>query len=254
MSFNIVTFNIRYRYRGDGINSFINRAGMIYDKIKKEMPDIIAFQEMVPESLEFMQRVFPEYIITGHGRTTNYSSEGVFTAIKTSTLQLVGNEVLWIGPDPYMPESKFEGQSPCPRTLNITTVRRKADGKMIRIFNVHLDERTASVRAMGMKMVLDTVKSMNEKYPMEFVILGDFNAKESEETISLCEAFPGMKDVTKGLTYTFHDFGKQKESKIDYIYLSEGLFADFEKLNVWDDEENGIFLSDHYPLCAELKL
>ena len=125
---------------------------------------------------------------------------------------------------------------------------------MIRIFNVHLDEKTASVRAMGMKMVLDTVASMNERYPMEFVILGDFNAKESEETIALCEAFPGMKDVTKGLPYTFHDFGKQKESKIDYIYLSEGLLADFEKLNVWDDEENGIFLSDHYPLCAELKL
>ncbi len=253
MSFNIVTFNIRYRYRGDGINSFINRAGMIYDKVKKEMPDIIAFQEMVPESLEFMQRVFPEYTITGHGRTVTYNSEGVFTAVKNDTLQLVGNEVLWIGPDPYMPESKFEGQSPCPRTLNITTVRRKADGKMMRIFNVHLDERTPAVRAMGMKMVLDTVKSLNEKYPMEFVILGDFNAKESEETIALCESFPGMRDVTKGLLFTFHDFGRQSEAKIDYIYLSDGLFADFEKLTVWEDAENGIYLSDHYPLCATLK-
>lgn len=253
MSFNIVTFNIRYRYRGDGINSFINRAGMIYDKVKKEMPDIIAFQEMVPESLEFMQRVFPEYIITGHGRTKSYNSEGVFTAIKISSLQLVGNEVLWIGPDPYEPESKFPGQSPCPRTLNITTVRRKADGRMIRIFNVHLDEKTAEVRAMGMKMVLDTVKSLNEKNEMDFVILGDFNASEKEETIKLCENFPGMGDVTKGLPFTFHDFGRQSEAKIDYIYLSDNLKTEFEKLTVWDDEENGIYLSDHYPLCAELK-
>ena len=253
MPFDIVTFNLRCLWRGDGINSFIHRAGMIYDKVKKEMPDIIAFQEMVPESLEFMQRAFPEYIITGHGRTDTYNSEGVFTAIKRETLQLVGNEVLWIGPEPYTPESRFEGQSIYPRTLNITTVRRKADGKMIRIFNIHLDERTAEVRATGMKMVLDTVAKYNERQKMDFVISGDFNAREEEETIALCEAFTGMTDVTKGLPFTFHDFGKKKEAKIDYIYLSDGLYEEFEKLTVWDDEENGIYLSDHYPLCAELK-
>ena len=37
----IVSFNLRSQYTGDGINAFIHRAGMIYDKIKKEAPDTV---------------------------------------------------------------------------------------------------------------------------------------------------------------------------------------------------------------------
>ena len=36
-----VTFNIRCQPYLDGINAFIHRAGMIYDKIQKETPDTL---------------------------------------------------------------------------------------------------------------------------------------------------------------------------------------------------------------------
>ena len=39
----IVTFNLRSRYKGDGINSFVHRAVLLCDKIEEERPDIIAF-------------------------------------------------------------------------------------------------------------------------------------------------------------------------------------------------------------------
>ena len=42
----IVTFNLDCCWDGaEGINSFIHRAGMIYERINAEKPDIIAFQE-----------------------------------------------------------------------------------------------------------------------------------------------------------------------------------------------------------------
>ena len=52
-----VTFNIRCQPYLDGINAFIHRAGMIYDKIQKETPDVVCFQEVVPFQLEFLQPV-----------------------------------------------------------------------------------------------------------------------------------------------------------------------------------------------------
>ena len=43
----VLSFNIRCPWRDrDGINDFIHRAGLIYDKIETEQPEVIAFQEV----------------------------------------------------------------------------------------------------------------------------------------------------------------------------------------------------------------
>ena len=57
----IVTFTLRCAWRGDGINSFIHRAVAIYEKILAEKPTVIAFQEVIPASLEVLKRLLPEY-------------------------------------------------------------------------------------------------------------------------------------------------------------------------------------------------
>ena len=61
----IVSFNLRCVWKGDGINAFIFRAGMIYDKIMREMPDVLAFQEMSVDHLKLLQRMLPEYDFCG---------------------------------------------------------------------------------------------------------------------------------------------------------------------------------------------
>lgn len=114
---NIVTFNIRCVWKkGDGINSFVHRAGMIYEKITQERPDIILFQEMRKEHLGLMRRMLPEYDFIGHLRDADYTGEGVFTAILKSRIQLLGMDSYWLSPTPYQPGSRFEIQSLCPRT------------------------------------------------------------------------------------------------------------------------------------------
>ena len=55
----IVTWNLRCQWKEvDGVNAFIHRAGFIYEKTMQELPDVIAFQEIVPQSLELLQRMF----------------------------------------------------------------------------------------------------------------------------------------------------------------------------------------------------
>ena len=52
----IVTFNLRCVWNGvDAQNSFVHRAGLIWEKVNEEKPDVIAFQECVPQSVEILK-------------------------------------------------------------------------------------------------------------------------------------------------------------------------------------------------------
>ena len=99
----IVTFNLRHVYDGDGINSLAHRAVLIYDKIKEEKPDVVAFQEMREKPLEVFEQLFGnEYIFAGQLREENYSDEGLYTMIRKESMQLLGFETIWLSPTPYV--------------------------------------------------------------------------------------------------------------------------------------------------------
>lgn len=51
----VVTFNFRCVWKGygDGINGFVHRAGMVYEKIMREKPDVIMFQEILQDILNY---------------------------------------------------------------------------------------------------------------------------------------------------------------------------------------------------------
>ncbi len=42
--------------------------------------------------------------------------------------------------------------------------------------------------------------------------------------------------------------------KIDYIFVSEDIVKAVEKVDIWDTCFNGIYLSDHYPVYADIDL
>ena len=67
---------------------------------------------------------------------------------------------------------------------------------------------------------------------------------------------PALIDVTAELELTNHDFGKlltESPSKIDYIFVSPELADAHVKTEAWEDCHEGIYLSDHYPVCAEFE-
>lgn len=247
----IVTFNIRCVYNApvDGINSFIHRAGMIRDKIANEKPDVVAFQEVTPEILSLLKIVMPEYSFHGHGRLRDLSGEGLYTAVRKDTASVIGMESFWISPEPNVPESRFAeaGQSECPRICVTTTVKHEKSGKLLRVYNVHLDHVAARVE--GAKCVLSAIKADRKKADLSVVLLGDFNDYPESRPIRLCEK--ELTDITKEFSLTWHDFGRRKgECKIDYIFLSEDLVSSVNRVSLWKDHANGIWLSDHYPICA----
>lgn len=252
----IVTFNIRFIWsKDDGKNSFIHRAGMILDKISKEKPDVIAFQEITDKMVAFFANHLTDYIVLGHGRGEDYTGEGVFTAIRKDTVKLIGLEVFWMTDTPHIC-SMLENQK-IPRTCIVTVLKDKKTGKLFSVYNAHLDLNN-DVRLAEVKIISEKVKENQAKIKMPFVLLGDFNAEPTDAPILYLNNDFSEKivDVTADLEYTFHAFNpvERHTNKIDYIYFDEKTAETVKKIVVWDDEIDGIYLSDHYPIAVDFEL
>ena len=262
VNFKIVTFNIRFMYDSvDGINCFIHRAAMIADKIEAEAPDIICFQEVTPQIKAFLDKVLDKYLILGQGREVNYTGEGVFTAIKKGVIDLIGLEQFWFSETPYVTGSKYEGQSEYPRVGLVALVKHRDSVTPFRVFNVHLDSKPhrEAVRVLEIKQLLEKIKYENDKFRIPFVVLGDFNSTPDRDTYSYCLGFNDypMRDVTTDLGGSHHGFGKlsvEERKKIDYIFFDKNIANSARNVHYWEDEKDGIYLSDHYPISCEFTL
>lgn len=251
----MVSFNLRHVWDEDGTNSFVHRAVGIYDKIIKEMPEVIMFQEMREGNLKVMERLLPEYKFYGHFRDADYMGEGVFTAVLDEKVQAIGMDSYWLSPTPYVPGSRFENQSECPRTCLSLKIRDKETNKVFRVLNTHLDHISDAARIEGIRLVLDRTYEDMQKEKLPTILGGDFNARPDSETIKYCNEYDKLKmyDVTDKIDATFHDFGK-RAVKIDYIFVTEDVKNGVGDVYIWDECVNGIYLSDHYPVCMELNV
>ena len=258
MNFKIVTFNLRYRYADDGINSYIHRSAMVRNKIKAEKPDVIGFQEGTPDIINDLIESIPEYHIVFNGRDADLGGEGLAIALRKDTVEFMGFDVFWLSETPYIPGSRYEIQSQCPRICQQALVRLKSSKKTCWVFNNHLDHlKDDMARVLGIKQVLERVAECKARWDAPVFILGDLNSLPESEAIEYCNSYKPVKiaDLAAESGPTFHGFGKAEVfEKIDYIFsdlVAENCNC---KIECWDDAHNGIYLSDHYPVCASLEI
>lgn len=255
----VVTFNMRTLWNGDGINSFIHRIGLIYEKINAENPDVVGFQEMKENHYDVMKKLFPNYEFFGSGRHKNYNGEGLYTAFKKDLFTCVKSDIFWLSDTPKIKESRFETQSEYPRICIVNKLFNKETKKCVWIYNTHLDylpltdadkrNNEFDVRTLGIKCILNKMQENFDQDPV--ILMGDFNAYPQDDCVKLCKE--NFTDATDNLTTTFHAFGTKKEPlKIDYIFLSDELKDKFSPAYTWEDVKNGIYLSDHYPVAVEI--
>ena len=251
----IVTFNLRCTWtRGDGINSFIHRAAMITEKIEEEKPDVVCFQELVPETYEYLDHHLNGYYIQYNGRNADYGGEGLGIAVRRDTVRMISLDCFWLSPTPDLPASRFEEQSTCPRIAQDALLLDLGTNRIFRVYNNHLDHISEKARALGMTAVLERIAADQTHVACPVFLLGDLNADPEEACIRLAkdnEHFP-LTDLTEDTGITFHDFGLAREPlyKIDYIFTDPATAAKPSTCDVWRDEYNGVFLSDHYPVCV----
>lgn len=240
----IVTFNLRMENPADGPHCFTNRREAIAARIHTEAPDILGFQEALPQMYDYLRENLPEYIFVGHGRSERYLGEANPIAFRTDRFDLKSYYTRWLSLTPEVPGSCFpEDQSICPRIFVTAELYDRRTDSVFRVVNTHLDHEGPIARKRGLELI---VREIPDNLPT--VLMGDFNCPPDDPALEpLRERF---RDMSEGLGHTFHAFEgyyNWKTDKIDYIFVTE----EFQKTacGLWKNE--GVCLSDHYPVCFE---
>lgn len=255
--FSIVSYNIRNSWDSDGTNVFLHRIGLILQKLRAEMPDIICFQEMRSAYTDILEGSLPEYTFVFNGRNTDLGGEGLTVALRKATVALRTIDYFWLSPTPDIPGSRFPEQSDCPRICQCTMAQSRKDGSFFRIYNIHLDHISEEARVLGIRQTLEQMVRDYNTMPLPYFLLGDFNTDPQSEVIHWCyEDSPlPLSDLSKDIGGTYHNFGRITEpEQIDFIFSDPKSAKSLAKCVRWTDEANGLYLSDHYPVCAYLDI
>ena len=249
-SMKFVTFNLRVDRPQDGENNFVYRQPLIVRVIGREKPDVVCFQEVEPHMAAWLRRSFPDYYAVGCGRSEKLDGEQMTVMFRKNDYQLLEMHTFWLSETPSVPGSRYPDSS-CPRCCTAVVLMEGATGQVFRVLNTHLDHRGKDARERGLVQVLRYADETKAFPGIPFILAGDFNAGPDSEEMQILETYPGLTDITRSIGATFHDYGRaDPPEQIDYIVLSGSLSCG--SICKWTDQENGVFLSDHYPVCAEI--
>ena len=246
MALKIMSFNLRTDTEGDGINYFPNRAGRIRDVLFAEKPDLIGFQESREMARELLNEILgADYVLLGCGRKEGYVGEGCSLAYRKDLFSLIRYETKFLSPTPDVPASRYEDsdQSPCPRFYQHATLIVKGQKAPLHFINTHLDHKGEQARMLEMEQILKDLAPLSGTV----ILTGDMNALPDSDCIRLALTQGNLTDATASISGTFHGYGKKSFHKIDYIFTnapSSDCYA------VADTPVNGVYISDHYPICA----
>lgn len=246
----LTTFNIRYDCGCDGINNFDCRKNRILETIAREKPDIIGFQEVLPHVAAWLKESLTEYYVVGCPRCEDLSGEQVCIAFRPDRFNLMKMDTFWLSPTPYVPGSRYPEQSICPRTCTEVVLQELSSGKVLRVLNTHLDHEGSLARVLGARQILAYLNEAKFFPLAPAVLVGDLNAEPDSPEIRLLSSH--MRNLTEGIGITYHGFGGPNSADIDYIFLRGAIEGTAPRK--WDECRDGVYLSDHYPVCAELTL
>ena len=246
----LATYNIRYDCGQDGINNFSCRKSFILETIAREKPDVIGFQEVLPHVALWLKENLKDYYVVGCPRETDLTGEQVCIAFRPDKFNLMKMDTFWLSPTPYVPGSRYPEQSICPRTCTEVVLQELSGGKIFRMLNTHLDHEGSLARVLGAKQILEAMDNAQFFPDAPIVLVGDMNAEPDSPEMELIAS--RMENLTKGIGITYHGFMGPNQCCIDYIFVSGAISG--SDVRKWTDSREGVFLSDHFPVSAELTL
>lgn len=265
----VMSYNIRLITPKDGGTAAwqyrrVATPAMIYDI----RPAVFGVQEAHREQLDFILEQCPRYKEIGVGREDGADGgEHMSIFYNTDSLKLVKWGNYWLSETPDRPSKGWDAA--CRRTATWALFEVKSSGRKFYFVNTHLDHRGVKARKNGLQLLYDRIREMNgEDYPM--VLTGDFNVMPDNS---------GLADINKLMSParftandadsvgSFNGWGKYGESSaaptldgtpskellpIDYIYYKG--FSACPSFKVARRQYAGVpFISDHYPIWADLE-
>lgn len=252
----VFSYNLRCDVDSDGINAFRRRYPYVKERLEHHKPDVIGFQEILPHMRDWLCENLDGYTIAGVGRGVNLDDESNVIAFRTDKFMLVSLDTFWLSDTPNIPGSRFSSdQSTCPRICTAAVLKHRESDGMFRLYNTHLDHVGEMAQMQGLSQILQRISKDSGEKNLPYILTGDFNNVPESTLIKSALAYKSgeMKEATEGTGGTFHNFGRHENPhKIDYIFTTAPF--DIEKSCVITDSKDGVYMSDHYPVCAYIEV
>jgi endonuclease/exonuclease/phosphatase family metal-dependent hydrolase len=252
----VMTLNIRFDNPLDGVNALPYRAVPLSDFIRDQEPDLLGMQEVLWHQYEYLDSVLTSYGSVAAGRDDGYRKGEacpVFYSLKRFIPAASGT--FWLSATPDVPGSVGWGAA-LTRIATWVRLYDKITSDTLLFVNTHFDHISDSARVMSSDVLLGRVRVLAGAN--NFVITGDFNALPGSLAIArMKEGDFAIDTYTISVTppagerYTFNGWSDaQGEGRIDYIFVRRGMKAMTH--HTYKVVEDGIFISDHWPVKASL--
>ena len=256
---NVMSFNIRYDNPEDGENNWQYRKDIAADIVKLNDIDLLGAQEVLENQLKDLEDRLQDYASVGVGREDGvHKGEHSSLFYKKDRFDKLDSGNFWLSETPDTVSVGWDAA--LERIASWVKLRDKSSGVEFLFMNVHLDHVGREARLNSIKLLLDNAQQFGENLPV--ILTGDFNARPSSEVIQSVVGIDienrlndsrEIAEVVEGAEGTFHDFKEDAdfpEGRIDYIFVNDKIAVN--KYKSLDKKLNGIFLSDHVPVVAEI--
>lgn len=205
--------------------------------------------------LQDLEQELPGYKRIGESRSADAEDEHSAIFYKTDKVEVTDHGQFWLSETPDKVGSK-SWDSSLPRICTWGIFRSIKDPSyQFAFYNTHLDHAGQQAREEGARVILDRMKSHMHQN-LSTLVTGDMNAGPENKAVHILNS-ESLQDVYTELNEspggTFHGFkGGQDGETIDYIFTSD--HVQVLKVTVDRNVVDGAYLSDHYPVIAQLEI
>jgi endonuclease/exonuclease/phosphatase family metal-dependent hydrolase len=247
----VMTFNVRQMDGDDGAQSWAHRKDVLVETIRLHAPALLGTQEIFAEQSAYILGGLPALRCFGRGRFGDDRDKHNSIFYDHSRFSLLTSGDIWISKTPEIPGSS-DWDIPRPRMITWGMLSH-GGGSPIFVMNTHFPygRNADEARRQTARLVREKLATLPEGLPV--VLMGDFNAPAGEEvhallTERLCDSWTTATRRV-GPEETVHGFGKFKGRRIDWLLhrnMGDVLTAETITFTM-----QGLYPSDHYPVCAE---
>lgn len=252
---------MRFDNKGDGINKWDNRKERVSQFLNDEAADIICLQEVLSRQLSDLDGALDDYAHVGVGRDDG-KTRGEYAPIfyKNKKYENLEEGNFWLSEHPDSVGS-VGWDARLPRIATWIKLKDKKTGRLFVVINTHFDHIGRKARQQSAELIKNWISENVNHLPV--ILAGDLNVTEKSEAYKsltaenspVVDAFKVCKKK-EGVNYSFHNFGKilgWGKAKIDYIFVSKKIKV-ISVVIPRENPLNGVFLSDHNPIIANVLL
>lgn len=219
-SVSVTSFNIRYNNPDDGDYRWDSRRDRLVQKVLLDGSDVVGFQEVLSDQMDFLREKLPSYGSVGVGRDDGKRA-GEYAPIfyRKDLFGVAVSGHRWLSPTPD--RASIGWDAACIRIATWAVLQGLEGGDRLLVINTHFDHVGHIARRKSSEIVVALADSLARVYRSPVVLMGDFNSPTSDSDLAvIVNNFDNAQCNCAVPEYTYIGWpgGTDAPSVIDHIF------------------------------------